>query len=191
MPGLEGRRSQILALPLIAACGLTLLGSITADERGHQRQLFEARLINEMLDREASARPGWQQLPPLPAHPKLRRIRIQHSTQGTTEIWLDWREYGGYAGPIDLAVGFDARSRITRVRLLRHTETPGLGDRLEHHNSDWLAQFIGIGTPGDARLRAQRGQIDAMSGATITSAVVARGVERSLTTFVQVAGQAQ
>lgn len=172
-----------MLLPLVAACGLALLGLVTHEERAHQRQIFEARLINEILGRDATAAQDWQTLPGPAAYPQVRRIRAQDAGPGTTEIWLGWREHGGYAGPIDLAVAFDGLGRIARVRLLRHSETPGLGDQLEHRNSDWLTQFRGIAEPAKARLRARQGQIDAMSGATITSATVARGVARSLTAF--------
>ena len=184
MSGLGQHRWQIVMLPLVAACGLALLGLLTLDERAHKRQVFEARLINEILGRDATAAPDWQTLPALAAHPRVRRIRAAAPGLGTTEIWLGWREHGGYAGPVDLAVSFDDVGQIARVRLLRHTETPGLGDRLEHRNSDWLTQFRGIAAPAKAHLRARQGQIDAMSGATITSAAVARGVSRSLTAFI-------
>lgn len=177
-------RWHILLLPLFAASGLALLGLITLDKRTQKREVFEARLVNEILGREPTAARNWETMSALVAHPQVRRIRAQQLGSGTAEVWLGWRESGGYAGPVDLAVGFDDIGRITQVRLLRHTETPGLGDRLEHQNSDWLTQFRGIVEPAKAHLRARQGQIDAMSGATITSAAVARGVARSLSALL-------
>ena len=180
---------KVLFVPLVAACGLQILGWITANERLQQRQIYEARLVNGMLGRDLSEAPNWERLSALAAYPKVRRIRVSASDGGSVEVWLGWRAQGGYAGPVDLAIAFDGHARVHQVRLLKHSETPGLGDRVEFRNSDWLLQFLGIGFFEDARLRARQGQIDAISGATITSAAVARGVAGALAAFVQSKGQ--
>ena len=54
----------------------------------------------------------------------------------------------GYAGPIRILLGiaYEARSR---VRILEHRDTPGLGDKIESHAATGLFQFEGrsIGDP--------------------------------------------
>ena len=42
----------------------------------------------------------------------------------------------GYSGEIGLVVGIDREGRVTGVRITRHTETPGLGDKVEVTGSD-------------------------------------------------------
>ena len=182
-------RWRIFALPLAAACGLQLLHAVTAETRIHNQRLFEARLVNEMLQRRRTAEPDWETLATLPGYPSLRRIRAVHENADEVELWLGWREYGGYAGPLDLAIAFDTDGSVRSVRLLRHTETPGLGDKLEHRNSRWLEQFIGMAEPDAARLEGRGGRVDAMTGATITSAAVARGVARAMAVFGQQADE--
>ncbi len=76
----------------------------------------------------------------------------------------------GYAGAIDLLAAFrpDAHGTETLagVRVTGHRETPGLGDFIDTARSPWILQF-------GAR-RPER--VDAVTGATVTSEAVKRGV---------------
>lgn len=107
----------------------------------------------------------------------------------------------GYSAPIELLVGVHADGGVTAVRVVRHRETPGLGDRIERRRSDWITRFegraIGGGSAASARPRAWRvtrrgtaaedvGRVttfDALSGATITSRAVVQAVHRALVWF--------
>jgi electron transport complex protein RnfG len=93
-------------------------------------------------------------------------------------------ESTGYVGPIRLLLGIDSDNNILRVRASEHRETPGLGDRIEPENSDWITVFNGLGLSDDLRLRRDGGPIDHMSGATITSRAVARSVAAALNYYV-------
>ena len=55
----------------------------------------------------------------------------------------------GFSGPIRVLVGVEADGTVTGVRILRHRETPGLGDKIESSRSDWVFQFDGrsLGDP--------------------------------------------
>lgn len=80
----------------------------------------------------------------------------------------------GYAGAIDLLAALrkdpDGVARLIGVRVTRHRETPGLGDFMELARSPWIKQF------------SQRppAAVDAVTGATITSEAVKRGVSEIL-----------
>lgn len=90
----------------------------------------------------------------------------------------------GYAGPIRLVVGVRRDGTVLGVRVLEHRETPGLGDAIEVRKSDWIGAFRGraLGEPPAEAWAVERkgGAFDAMTGATITSEAVIRGVRRSL-----------
>jgi electron transport complex protein RnfG len=88
----------------------------------------------------------------------------------------------GYVGPIRLLVGIDNRGRILRVRVIEHRETPGLGDKIEPRNSAWISIFDGktADTKEDWRLKTDGGNLDQISGATITSRAVIRAVHIAL-----------
>jgi len=78
----------------------------------------------------------------------------------------------GYAGPIALILGLDIQGKILGVRVLAHTETPGLGDRIEIQRDDWILSFNGrsLGNPPAERWAVKKdgGDFDQFSGATIT-----------------------
>jgi len=69
-----------------------------------------------------------------------------------TAVVLATRAYG-YAGEIGLVVGISTEERILGVRVTRHGETPGLGDKIESAKSDWVFAFNGHGLddPGQAK----------------------------------------
>lgn len=90
----------------------------------------------------------------------------------------------GYAGPIRLIVGIDATGRVLGVRVISHTETPGLGDPIEESRSDWIRRFEGraLGDAPAARwtVKPDGGDFDAFTGATITPRAVTNAVRRVL-----------
>lgn len=90
----------------------------------------------------------------------------------------------GYNGDIRLLVGIDAAGKVTRVVVVSHQETGGLGDAIEASKSDWTEGFTGNALQGttaaDWQERAAGGRFDAISGATITSRAMISGVHTAL-----------
>lgn len=71
----------------------------------------------------------------------------------------------GYGGAISLLVAIDATHRVTGVRVVDHHETPGIGDVIEPNRTSWI---LGFGS--------RDGDIDAVTGATITTRAVIAAV---------------
>jgi Na+-translocating ferredoxin:NAD+ oxidoreductase subunit G len=90
----------------------------------------------------------------------------------------------GYRGPIELLVGIAADGKLVGVQVVRHRETPGLGDAFENRNADWLPKFRGrsLEDPPQQRwaVRADGGEFDAFTGATITPRAIVKAVRRAL-----------
>lgn len=76
----------------------------------------------------------------------------------------------GYAGEILLWVGVTDDGTVSGVAVRDHAETFGLGARAQKDGS-FLLQFLGTG--GDAAVGEN---VDALTGATVTSKAVARAV---------------
>ena len=76
----------------------------------------------------------------------------------------------GYAGDIGLLAALDEQMNLTGVRVTRHSETPGLGDFIDAQRSPWIHQFA----------TRQPTSVDSVTGATITSLAVKRGVQQLL-----------
>ena len=79
-------------------------------------------------------------------------------------------ETAGYAGPMMLWVGVTNEGRVSGLTVRDHGETFGLG-REAQTDVPFLIQFIG--TSGEAAVGEN---IDALTGATVTSKAVARAV---------------
>jgi len=90
----------------------------------------------------------------------------------------------GYRGPIELLVAIDTHGTLIGVQVVRHRETPGLGDAFENRNRDWLPKFRGrsLTEPPQQRwaVRSDGGDFDAFTGATITPRAIVKAVRRSL-----------
>lgn len=90
----------------------------------------------------------------------------------------------GYSGAIRLAVGVNADQSLAGVRVLKHKETPGLGDKIETAKSDWILQFAGkslqLPSLSGWAVRKDGGEFDQFTGATITPRAVVGAVKRTL-----------
>jgi len=82
----------------------------------------------------------------------------------------------GYGGDVGLMIGVNlADDNILGVGVTTHAETPGLGSKAQSDPA-FVSQFKGLGAKETFGVKSDGGQIDAMSGATITSRAVCAGV---------------
>lgn len=95
----------------------------------------------------------------------------------------------GYSGPIDLLVGIYYDGSLAGVRVVKHRETPGLGDAVESQRSDWILGFNGksLQAPASEQWKVKRdgGEFDQFTGATITPRAVVKAVHSALVYFEQ------
>lgn len=91
----------------------------------------------------------------------------------------------GFGGDMGVMVAVDvATDQIVGVSVTTHQETPGVGSRAKT-DPDFVAQFTGKAFEGEFKVKPDGGQVDALSGATVTS----RGVTGALTQAVNVYGR--
>jgi H+/Na+-translocating ferredoxin:NAD+ oxidoreductase subunit G len=91
----------------------------------------------------------------------------------------------GYNGPINMLMAVNRQGVVLGVRVISHSETPGLGDRIESRRSDWAQQFRGtsLNDPEAKRwaVRKDGGIFDQFTGATITPRIIVKAVHKALT----------
>lgn len=90
----------------------------------------------------------------------------------------------GYGGDIQLAVGIDKDFGITGISFLTLNETAGLG--MEADSEEFLSQFIGKQVNNFTYTKTgstKDSEIDALSGATITTSAVTQAVNAALRTI--------
>jgi electron transport complex protein RnfG len=88
----------------------------------------------------------------------------------------------GYGGEIRLMVGITAANEIKRIKILSQKETPGLGTKITE--TPFASQFDGRRIRGAVwAVRKDRGDFDAVTGATISSRAVLEAVKAGLDVY--------
>lgn len=90
----------------------------------------------------------------------------------------------GYSGLIQVMVAIDSNGAVQGVRVLKHQETPGLGDKIDLAKSDWVLSFNNMVVKGndDKRwfVKKDGGAFDQFTGATITPRAVVNQLRQSI-----------
>ncbi len=93
----------------------------------------------------------------------------------------------GYAGEIQILMAVDMDGKTLGVRVLKHAETPGLGDKIEAKKDPWIKSFDGksLGEPEPEKwaVKKDNGVFDQFAGATITPRGVVKAVKGGLEFF--------
>lgn len=86
----------------------------------------------------------------------------------------------GYNGLIRFLVAYSSDGEVISVRTISHKETPGLGDIIDIEVSDWMTQFSGRSKENTQWVLRPEGDIDGVSGATITAKAAMLAIEEAL-----------
>ncbi|MCX4358282.1 MAG: RnfABCDGE type electron transport complex subunit G [Rikenellaceae bacterium] len=87
----------------------------------------------------------------------------------------------GFGGTIRIMVGFKPDGTICGTSVISHSETPGLGDKIDKSKSDFSRQFEGK-NPATFRLGVKKdgaGDVDAITASTISSRAFTDAVKRA------------
>ena len=95
----------------------------------------------------------------------------------------------GYSGIITVIMAVDKNATLLGIRVVSHTETPGLGDKMEASRSDWVYSFEGKQL-NDANnkqwaVKKDGGEFDQFTGATITPRAVIKAVKAGMSFFAK------
>ncbi len=95
----------------------------------------------------------------------------------------------GFSGEFKLMVGFTPDGKVYKVKVLEHSETPGLGDKMGQEGNPLFASFEGR-NPSQMKLAVTKdgGDVDALTAATITSRAYVDAVARAFNAMMQVTG---
>lgn len=97
----------------------------------------------------------------------------------------------GFSGEIRVIVGFDKEGTLYNYSVLQHSETPGLGSKMqEWFRTDKNNQSV-IGrklSEGELKVSKDGGNVDAITAATISSRAFLNAVNRAYSAYVGVDG---
>ena len=106
-----------------------------------------------------------------------------------TAVILETRAPNGYSGEIKILVGIDTKGYILGTRVVKHQETPGLGDYIDVTKSDWINIFTYSSLKNTPQaqwaVKKDQGKFDYVSGATITARAVIKAINEALNFFEQ------
>ena len=169
MSGTEQRLRAVLLLAGLAsltAAGLSWLQTETAERvRDNEARLLLARLQDVL--------PAAEQYD---NQPVLDVLMLRDPRLGSERSLPVYRARRGEL-PVALVLTVIAQGYV------RHSETPGLGDGIDARRSDWIAQFSGRSLDDRWALRRDGGDIDQLTGATITSRAVLKAIHAALEVF--------
>lgn len=189
---MDTRVKSALTLAILAAVltALTALiagvtrDRITANEQAWIRQRLDALIAPETHDndllKDSIAVTGPELLG------TAQPVRIYRARRGSAPVAAVIRPIApdGYRGPIELLVAIAPDGRLIGVQVIRHDETPGLGDAFESRDVHWLDRFRGRSLtdplPQRWTVRRDGGDFDAFTGATITPRAIVKAVRNAL-----------
>ena len=90
----------------------------------------------------------------------------------------------GFGGAVEVVTGIDVNGTITGMRMGNHQETPGLGARAKE--PAFYEQYNGMSASGHigvAKSNPTETDIQAITGATISSAAITSGVNASIDAY--------
>ena len=118
---------------------------------------------------------------------QAQQVFIAKKDNQPIAVMLEVTTMSGYSGRINLLVGIYENAQIAGVRVVQHTETPGLGDKIQTNKSDWIYTFDGLAYQETQNSRwdvkKNGGDFDAFTGATITPRAVVFAVKDALIYF--------
>jgi electron transport complex protein RnfG len=87
----------------------------------------------------------------------------------------------GFGGEIRLMVGLLPDGTIKDIQVLQHSETPGLGDKMDIRKSNFSVQFRGVNTSEfKFKVKKDGGDVDAITAATISSRAFCDALTRAV-----------
>jgi electron transport complex protein RnfG len=169
---------------LLSALGLAYVNKLTEEPIAEQKRLAKLRAVNSVL-------------PPFDNDPvkEKKELKIEGKKitfyigkkEGKIVGVAFLQEGEGYGGFIKVMLGITPEGEIGGVEILEHLETPGLGARIEE--PQFKEKFKGKSlansklAKGKLAVTKDGGDIDALTGATISPRGVVSAVNKGLKIF--------
>ena len=182
---------------LFAVIGAALVGltfTQTEDDIKHNEELTLLKKLNNIIPADSYDNDLLQDIITLKANPLLGTdeqslaYRARKNKKNVAVVFSSIAP-NGYNGPIHLLVGIRADGVLAGVRVVKHRETPGLGDVVSSTHSDWILGFDGksLSNPEQKGWKVKRdgGIFDQFTGATITPRAVVKAIHNALLYFDQ------
>jgi len=168
----------LLIFTLVSAVLIGLTYTVTAGPLAEQRALIAAGAVIELM----------------PATHRTTAVDLSEHDSTLTDLVRSYNAAGdfigyvftaaprGFAGTIEMMVAFNPQGYIEGMRIISHSETPGIGSAI---GEDWFADLF-VGRSGmlfAAQRAASPQEIDIIANATISVDAILRGVNDATAYF--------
>lgn len=180
----------ILSLITFLSSGLLMLSeNLTYEKIAEQKKIILLNSLKQLIpedlhNNDLTSNTIQIQEAELLGHRRLETIYIGTINGEVSVIALPVTARNGYSGDIDLMVGIKVNGDITTVKILQQHETPGLGDLIEPHKSNWIQQFPNQSlvktVDKDWQVKRDGGSFDQITGATISPRAVTQAIRNAL-----------
>lgn len=190
------KNSQILAIFAVVCTAIVgLVNELTSDKIKAQEQLQLLNTLHSIIEPSRYNNNITQDCVSLSSpllgnainDKKMQTAYIARQNDQAIAIAMTSTAPDGYNGNIELIVAINMDETVSGVRVLKHQETPGLGDKVELRKSNWINSFTGekLLSENDNRwaVTKDNGMFDQFTGATITPRAVVKAVRKALLYF--------
>jgi len=182
----------LTAFAIICTAAVATVNQLTKPVIAEQEQIALLKTINQLIPADAYDNDIFSSCfiindDLLLGKGQSQQVFIATKADKPVALMLETSTFRGYSGEIKLAIGIFANGKVAGVRVIRHAETPGLGDKIQTNKSNWIYSFNGKSyqKSQDAHWEVTKngGDIDAFTGATITPRAVTLAVKDALIYF--------
>lgn len=188
------KNTKILTLFAVACTvAVGLISQLTADTIKEQQQQYLLNTLHTIIepsryDNDIANDCIAVSAPELGSN-KVHKAYIARKLNQVVAVAMTSTATEGYSGDIDFIIAINTDNSVSGVRVLKHQETPGLGDKIERRKSDWITEFNGkrLLSDNDERwaVAKDNGMFDQFTGATITPRGLIAGIKDTLNYFAQ------
>lgn len=164
----------LLIISAVVACLLGLTNYITADKIAEITAQKTAASMEEVLPADS-----YTELAYTGAEANVAAVYQAGDNGFVVEVTPS-----GFGGAIDMVVGVGTDGTVTGVSIVSMSETSGLGANAS--KDAFRSQYVGLS--GELAVNKDGGEIDALTGATITSRAVTDGVNTALRVAAELMG---
>lgn len=160
---------------------------IQKSEAEARRKLLLELVSNEVYDNDIEK--DFIEIQPniLLKNKKPTQLYLVKDNNMNKAVILEVRAPDGYSGDIFLLVAINENAEIINTRVIKHQETPGLGDYIDKEKTNWIDIFQSksFKTTQEKKwaVKKDQGEFDYMTGATITPRAVINALYNALKYF--------
>ncbi len=171
----------LTVISVVSAAILGVVNSLTEPVIQAQHELAQQKALQEALTTATE----------FEAEEAFLEALHQSGQTGVVEVYRGYRDaetegfvfivdQKGYAGVIRMAVGVGQTGNLAGVTVISQSETPGLGAKVT--DGDFLSQlaFQEATTQNQLAVTQDKGEVEAITSATISSRAVVHGVNMAL-----------